>query len=421
MSVPAGSLSDQVTAAFGPSPPARLGVAVSGGGDSLALLLLLDDWRRAGGPGLSVATVDHGLRASSAAEADVVVRTAAALGLPCAVLRWTGWDGRGNLPDRAREARYALLADWARADGIGSVALGHTLDDQAETVLMRLARGSGVDGLAGMSVSRQSLGITWVRPLLAVGRATLRDWLGARGVAGWIEDPTNDDPHYDRVVARQALRALASLGITTSGLAATAGRMALARQALAAAAADLAARALSLDRGDVVIARPAFEAAPYDTRARLLAHALMWVASEPYRPRFAALEATMAGAAAGRRGSLHGCLLHPTRDALRVSREPAAAARVPDAAPGGVWDGRWIVTGPDGHTVDCRVRALGEAGLAACPDARAGGLPRASLAASPSVWRHGELIAAPLANFGSGWVAKLAQDRRDFDARLIAH
>ncbi|MCB2123065.1 MAG: tRNA lysidine(34) synthetase TilS, partial [Rhodobacteraceae bacterium] len=124
----------------------RLGVAVSGGSDSTALLCLLADLRGTGGPDLAAVTVDHGLRPEAAGEARSVAALCARLGVSHTICRWDGWDGTGNLPDQARRARQNLIAGWASGLGIGAVALAHTRDDQAETVLLRLARGSGVDG-----------------------------------------------------------------------------------------------------------------------------------------------------------------------------------------------------------------------------------------------------------------------------------
>lgn len=383
---------------------------MSGGGDSVALLDLAQRWAAARATPLHVATVDHGLRPAAAAEATAVARLAAACGLPHAVLHWDGSAARGNLQDAARRARYRLLAGWAQGRGLAAVALGHTLDDQAETVLLRLARGSGVDGLAGMAVERMAHGTRFVRPLLGLSRATLRAHLVANGLA-WAEDPSNDDPRFQRVRARAALAALAPLGIDAAGLVATAARMARAQAALVAAARALAAQALRIEAGDVLIARAALAAAPRETAERVLAQALCWVASADYRPRRAALSASLDAALAGRAGTLHGCLLRPAGALLRIAREPAAVAglRVPVGVP---WDGRWHLSGPAASDpapdpasdpapdpapgAMLEIRALGPAGLAACPGWRAAGLPRESLLASPAVWHGARLVAAPL-------------------------
>ncbi|MEM9756771.1 MAG: tRNA lysidine(34) synthetase TilS, partial [Pseudomonadota bacterium] len=197
--------------------PQRFLIACSGGGDSVALLHLAA--RVIGSARLAAATVDHGLR-DVTAELSLVARHCAELAVPHTVLTWQ-WDGHGNLQAAARDGRRHALAAHAEAIGADLILQGHTLDDQAETVLMRLARGSGVDGLAGIPPHGRG---GWLRPLLGVGRSELRAWLRARDL-DWAEDPSNDDPRYDRVKVRQTLPMLAEIGITPDRLAATAEAM----------------------------------------------------------------------------------------------------------------------------------------------------------------------------------------------------
>ena len=135
------------------------------------------------------ATVDHGLRPGSGDEARQAGAAAQALGIPHEVLLWQR-AGSGNLMAAARDARLRLLSDWAHRHGLAAVVLGHTQDDQAETLMMRLNRGAGVDGLAAMAPLRAALGIRWLRPMLGLSRADLRHWLTARGI-GWVDDPSN--------------------------------------------------------------------------------------------------------------------------------------------------------------------------------------------------------------------------------------
>ncbi|MGG7645640.1 tRNA lysidine(34) synthetase TilS [Rhodovulum sp. YNF3179] len=407
-----------MAACLGGPAPGRLGVAVSGGGDSVALMALLADWAGPRGVALSAVTVDHGLRPEAAEEAALAARSAARLGLPHETLRWQGWDGQGNLQDAARRARRALIADWAGTQGLGAVALGHTLDDQAETVLLRLARGSGVDGLSGMARHRRAAGIVWLRPLLGVRRAALRALLRDRDLP-WAEDPSNADPRFDRVKARRALEALAPLGLDAEGLAETAGHMATARAALEAETQD-AARAIArvTVAGAVCIDRAGLVALPEEIRLRLVSHALIWVASAGYRPRRRALERALSDAVAGQAGTLHGCELRPEAGDLCIRREPAAV-RDMTARPGEIWDGRWRVTGPGAP--DLRVAALGIAGLADCPGWRETGLSRGALAATPAVWRDARLVAAPLAGRAEGWQARLEPGADSFFETILSH
>lgn len=412
MSAAKSALTAAFRAALGPVDH-PLGLAVSGGGDSVALLLLALD----AGLQVRAVTVDHGLRPEAAAEAAWVSRLCAGLGVPHDILQWRGWDGSGNLQDQARRARLSLIADWARAAGLGAVALGHTQDDQAETVLMRLARRAGVDGLSAMTGRRRALGMIWLRPLLWVSRDDLRADLRARGQA-WIEDPSNDMLRFDRVKARQALAHLAPLGMTPAVLAGVADQMRSARTALDHQTGVAARQIARIEGGDVVMDRTGFQEQPFEIRRRLLVGALGWVGSADYGPRAASVRALLAAIGAGRGGTLSGCRVTLQRTTLRVARE-WQAVRGTAAAPGLLWDRRWLVTGPEFKGLE--VRALGEAGLCAVGDWRRSGLPRATLLASPSVWRDEVLVAAPLVRNAPGWTARLADGADGFFLSLLSH
>ncbi|WP_370224859.1 tRNA lysidine(34) synthetase TilS [Pararhodobacter marinus] len=383
----------------------RVGVAVSGGGDSVAALVLAVE---ALGPArVAAVTVDHGLRAEAAGEAAGVAALCARLGVAHDILRWEAGPQGGNLMDAARAARFALIGNWARGR-VDAVVLAHTLDDQAETVLMRLARGSGVDGLSGMAARRQAGGVLWLRPFLEVSRADLRDALQARGI-GWVEDPTNADPRFLRVRARQALDGLRALGIEAGGLVRTAGRMARARAALEAQAQAVLARDLREERG-VLILRGALAGETDEIRARIMAHLAMALSGAAYRPRFDALQRWMAAG----EGTLMGCVLWREGADWRLAREARAvgALRVPVGA---VWDGRWRAEAPDAAAMAAEgteIRALGESGLAVLgrqaraglhPHPRETGLPRGVMAGLPAIWRDEALVAAPLVFWPEGW------------------
>ena len=219
---------DPVLFALAPwlDPGATGGVllAVSGGPDSSALMHAAAAFRTIGP--VHAATVDHGLRPGSAVEAEGVARAARALGLPHAILPWTGGKPATGLQDAARRARYRLLAAHAEKIGAGLVLTGHTRDDQAETVLLRLCAGSGPAGLAGMRPDRVlAPGIRLGRPFLGLPKAALVAWCAGRGVA-YAHDPANADPRFARARLRAAWPALEREGLTHARLARLAGRAA---------------------------------------------------------------------------------------------------------------------------------------------------------------------------------------------------
>ena len=401
----AGAMGDML----GPGFPDTLGLAVSGGGDSMAMLALAHGWARVWGVGLRIVTVDHGLRPESATEAAMVATECAALGHPHEIVKWRGWDGQGNLQDAARRARLALIGGW-RGD-LRHVLMGHTRDDLAETFLMRVQRGSGVDGLAAMAPLRDvPQGFAIVRPLLGMRRADLRHYLRTLQMP-WVDDPSNDDPQFTRVKARQAIE---TLDLDVDRLADTARAMALARDALRARAVDVAGRVAKVVGGSVVFDRDALAQVELETQLRLLAAAAQFVSSHPYRPRRAPLEAALEVALSGGTATLHGALIVAKGAKIIVARELAAVAGL--ASPSDqIWDSRWQITGP--HGPDLVIRALGE-GITNCPEWREIGLPRGALMSSPAIWRGDSLISAPIAGYNPVWTARIVADFQSF---LLSH
>ncbi|MBO9444332.1 tRNA lysidine(34) synthetase TilS [Ruegeria sp. R14_0] len=397
--------------------PARLGVAISGGGDSVALLLLLNEITANEQVTLFAATVDHGLRPEAADEAEHVRTFAQRMGIPHDTLVWTGWDGGGNLQDQARQARYRLLTDWAHGHGITAVALGHTADDQAETFLMRLGRAAGVTGLSGMPTKRLKGGVVLLRPMLGLTRQDLRAYLTERGVE-WIEDPSNHDIRFDRIKAREALSGLQDLGITASSLARVAENLTQAREALEVFAQESARKMAKTVAGNVCLDRAAFQILPQEIKRRLLVGSIAWIAGQGYPPRQSAIERALRSVDEGTATSIGGCLLVPHGNKMWICRE-LNAVQGKIARAGQLWDERWIVTGP--LVADAQVRPLGEEGLPQVPDWRNLGQPRQVLLASPAVWVGETLIAAPNAGFSNGWRAELAPDWPQFHSSFLSH
>jgi len=263
------------------SAPALV-LAVSGGPDSVALMWLAARWKRglARGPQLTVVTVDHGLRPEAAREAREVKRLAAELGLAHRTLRWRGAKPKTGLPAAAREARYRLLVQAARSAGASHVLTAHTRDDQAETLLMRLVRGSGLAGLSAMARLTPRDGIVLARPLLDVPKAQLIATL-KRAKIGFADDPTNRDTAFTRPRLRALLPQLAAEGGDARSLARLAGRLARANAAVEVLT-DGAERFLRLrDRDDAPhgpgmrsFEAGAFATLPEEVRLRLLLRAV---------------------------------------------------------------------------------------------------------------------------------------------------
>jgi len=251
-------------------------LAVSGGPDSIALMWLAARWRRSlkRGPRLIAVTVDHGLRPEAAREARDVKRLAQTLELEHRTLRWRGAKPRTGLPAAARDARYRLLAQAARQGGATHIVTAHTRDDQAETVLMRMLRGSGITGLAAMARETERDGVHLARPLLEISKAQLIATL-TRAKISFADDPTNRDHNFTRPRLRALMPQLAAEGGDAKSLARLASRLARANAAVEILA-DGAERYLALKGAgaDGGFDAHAFAALPEEIRLRLLKRAI---------------------------------------------------------------------------------------------------------------------------------------------------
>ena len=410
---------------FADHPPGRFALAVSGGSDSTALMVLMAEWisQKIDQAGRSldactVLTVDHRLRPESAAEAEAVARQAAALGFRHATLVWDGDKPRTSLQAAARAARYRLMAAYARAHDIGTILTAHTQDDQAETLLMRLARGSGLDGLSAMapigplpnSVSIDGDRLFIARPLLEVSKARLQAILRRRGI-GWIEDPSNASPAFERVRLRAARAALDSLGLTPAMLALSARRLQRARIALDRWVADVldpAAGTVEVHAcGCISIDRNRLGALPEEIVVRLLARAMGAAGGVGEPVPLAGLEAiareVLDGHATGA-WTLARAKVTASPGRLLVEREPGREALpVLSLTPGtaALWDGRFRLTVGARWADAVEVRALGVEGLR---ELRArmeipADIPVGSLRAVPSFSRGDRLLAVPPLGF----------------------
>jgi tRNA(Ile)-lysidine synthase len=250
-------------------------LAVSGGPDSTALMWLAARWRKRlkVAPKLVAVTVDHGLRRQSAAEARAVKKLAASLGIAHTTRRWSGKKPSSGIPAAARAMRYAMLEQAARGAGARCILTAHTLDDQAETFLMRLSRGSGLAGLAAMARASVRGDVGLVRPLLQVPKSRLLATLAKAKIPS-ADDPTNRDTAFARPRWRKLMPELAHEGIDARNIARLVARLARANAALDAVV-DRAERALvQADGARQTIDANAFLTLPDEVGLRLLHRAV---------------------------------------------------------------------------------------------------------------------------------------------------
>ena len=440
--------------AIGPAMPWAL--AVSGGSDSCALLHLACLWaKQTRNPAPIVLTVDHALRDGSAHEAVRVKQWAADLGLAHHTLTWTGPKPQNDLQAAARAARYRLMGDFCLERKIPSLLLAHTQNDQAETFLLRLARGSGLDGLSGMAPSAalplhddKYDAVRLIRPLLKIDRETLRSFLRGKG-QGWIEDPSNKDNNFARVQMRQLMPDLSQTGLTTKRLAETAERLRADRQVVEGQTTKLAKACLSVNpAGYMLLDAETLTAAPGTLALRVLGDVLMAVGGGAYKPRAAGLarlyQALMDGDVTQCR-TLAGChiakLTAPhlyliSREWRSLSSKLARYGQAVRIRPGQQvrWDHRLDLTltsvnAPSAEAgFEGEVRPLGPGGWARLKDlcADQGWLlpevPARARATLPGLWLGDELVSAiPLDKVRPGVSSPEAASELRFEGRFVPH
>ncbi|SDE20628.1 tRNA(Ile)-lysidine synthase [Rhodospira trueperi] len=400
---------------FGDRP--HLAVGVSGGADSLALALLARDWVAGRGGRLTALTVNHGLRPEAGDEARAVAAWMEAADIAHDILTWTGPRPVAGIQAAAREARLSLLEDWCRRNGVVDLMLAHHLDDQAETVLQRLGKGSGPDGLCGMAPVSYRRAVRVLRPLLSVPGDRTRATLETRGHP-WIEDPSNDDATYQRVRLRYLRPALADAGLTASGLALTAERAAEARSERLARLNTRLAAGVCLDplgfaRVDLTVLL-----APPDSEARdALGRVLACVGGLARPPRADALERLrrhlMARPAPSAGITLGRCHLSPDRHVSKgwlVCRE---VRHLPDPQPvfsgsAVIWDGRFDVSFMREETSDSPL-VLGALGPVGWREVR--GDPERTNGGEPVAVSHTVAVTLPALRTPSGTVCAVPQLR----------
>ncbi len=386
---------------FEPRPEVAIGV--SGGADSVALSLLADQWARRRQGHLIALTVDHGLRAESAAEARQVRNWLRARGITHHILRWTAPMHGHGAQAAARAARYDLLEGWCASHGVLHLLMAHQAEDQAETFLLRLARGSGARGLACMAPVVEHGQVRLLRPLLGVKRAAITDYL-LRAGQEWIEDPSNQNPAYTRTILRRGLPALAELGLGSDRLVETTARLGRTRAGIEAATARWCVPAVTTHPAGFLTVDPAhLRRMPMEIESRCLAGAITTVSGSAYGPRTERLARLCQAVRDGtlkRTRTLGGCRIRPLGDKLIICRELAAIGPATALKQGGtvVWDRRFRVEIASGQRRGLRVDALGMAGLAAIKAAghsNTGQIPAIVLPSLPTIWRMNEVHSVP--------------------------
>lgn len=392
-------------AQFSLNAGARIAVAVSGGADSMALARLLAGWARDTGADLAAVTVDHRLRAEAAAEAAQVAAWLKPY-CPHVTLAWEegALESHVRSPQKAaRDARYGLIAAWCARENRSHLFLAHHADDQVETFLIRLTRGSGISGLASMAPAtrlRTAAGdVVLARPVLAFTKA---DLAGACRDFGqpWLEDPSNQNRASARIRFRQAARLLEEEGFSRERLLDTVAHMQRARAALDHATHQLLSTATAWDHyGAVRLSLRAWAAAPEEIGLRALSSLLTAAGGQIYGPRF---ESLMRLAGQMRKGpwrdsTLHGCFIARDADCILIHREAAQIDHIASATPGVpvLWDGRFRVTLPEAMSGPFRIAAWTEAeSPASLPD-----VPARLRGCLPAVYDNLGLAALPHAGY----------------------
>ena len=399
-------------------PQTAFAAAVSGGADSMALSLLLAEYARRNQCALIAVTVDHGLRPEAANESKMVANWMRSRDIEHHILRWDAGKPQSNIQDQARAARYRLLSDFCLSRDIGYLCLGHHHDDQAENFMIRLARGSGVYGLAAMPKLARRLGVNILRPLLDIPKSRLIETLQAHGQP-WIEDPSNQNTDFTRVKFRKSIPALFDLGLTPERIVKTAESMARAKTALSHYTALAKQQCLAtFDSGYAAIDLRGFKTHPEEIGLRLLAETLQQVGGNEYPPRLDSLLDLYADLISGNikpARTLAGCLIHCDGTCAMIFREHRVIndSLALNFSGTRMWDGRFMIANVAPPKNDFFViQALQEKGwqqlVQMRDDLRQTPIPFAARCGLPAIWRKSgahasaeldELIAAPHLNY----------------------
>ena len=317
-------------------------VAVSGGSDSIGLLLLLSDWCKIKYLDLKVITVNHQLRDSAQNECDFVKGVANDLGWEHQTLYWKNTTKFGNLSKKAREGRYRLMSEWGQSEGIDEIFLGHTLNDQAETVLMELRRKAGVEGLSAMPKLKMMYGIKWIRPLLEFRRSDIRNYLKVNNQE-WIEDPSNEDLSRTRIQMRKILPELDDVGITVETLSSVASNLQKTREMLQKILREKAEEVISVSKVGEYVFRDNFWELPVEIREKMFARVIQFLSNSDYRPRQSSVANCLTRVKSVGSSTINEFVIQKdSNNCVRIFRDPKKISGLVPAKQ--LWDSRWTVS-----------------------------------------------------------------------------
>jgi len=400
-----------------PSSIKRVALAVSGGSDSVALLRLAASFQKNNNqaPEFVILTVDHKLRASSGHDAAFVMTLSESLGLDVHILSWEGEKPQSGIQEAARNARYRLMCEKCQLLGVDALITAHTMDDQAETFLMRLKRGSGLDGLSSMSLHGAFDDFLVLRPFLGVRREDLRTYLRELE-QDWIEDPSNEDPQFERVRVRADMPKLLDMGFSTEHLAQSATRLLRAREAIEVQAQTAIEQVVTwFDAGCCEFSNAGLTALCEEIALRVFSHVLHGVGGGEREPQLKKIEhafSTWLELKPGEGFTLAGCRVIMKRETTFVVRELArkdesTSRRFLPMRPGDktFWDRRFLCEvsscedGSDARTksVNLMVKPLGEKGWQVAKEHKtlAGEMPSYIGQSLVSLWCGEQLLSVP--------------------------
>ncbi|MEH6401769.1 MAG: tRNA lysidine(34) synthetase TilS [Sneathiella sp.] len=406
--------------------PTTVVIAVSGGSDSMALCLLAQKWCEKNSVNLVGLTVDHGLRVEAAREAQQVCSWLQERGISHYTLKWDGPYPEAGIQQAARDARYKLLSDKCLGLGATHIFLGHQLEDQLETLLLRLSKGSGVQGLAAMNLVSTRGAFTLVRPLLNISRADLRVFLNNSGQV-WIDDPSNENPIYTRTKLGDVLEKLTALpGSSMTSVALASQRLQRADRALNAITEEFLSTLVVISPfGYVSFPIDFCDKMPEDIGLRFLDRIFTYVRGGSTRPVLMSLENLLTDIRKNsgfKAATLAGCQLQKFENSWIVCREPGRNG-LPitgfEKAHSLLWDNRFLVVDHSGedeslNKIPFTVRIIGNEGWKILSKSEHldinRPLPNIVKKNLPAIWIEDKMAAVPLFSYYSS-VMGIAKER----------